>query len=362
MKKVPLEEIHIALGAKMVDYAGFNMPVEYSGVIKEHLNVRENAGLFDVSHMGEFIIEGPQSLTLLQYLTSNDISKITVGKAQYNCLLNDNGGIIDDLIIYRLADAQYMAIVNAANIEKDWGWINKNNSFKEVVLKNISEEKSLFALQGPKAIAILKKLVDEDVEQLKSFQFINTTCAGKSNVLIAATGYTGSGGVEICCSKDDAKDIWEAIMTHGEAFQLLPIGLAARDTLRLEKGYCLYGNDIDDTTTPLMAGLGWVTKLKKEAEFISKDILIKQKENGLEKKLVGISMLERGIPRKGYVIENSKEEKIGVVTSGTQSPLLKKGIGMAYVSSTETAEGNEVFVVVRNRKLKAQIVSLPFIK
>ena len=360
MKKIPLEHIHIALGAKMVEYAGFNMPVEYSGVIKEHMAVREKAGLFDVSHMGEFIIEGEEAETLLQYVTTNDISKITIGKAQYNCLPNKKGGIVDDLIFYKLADKKYMAIVNAANIEKDWDWINKNNNFN-TQLTNISDNTALLALQGKNASVILDSLTDSDIKSLKSFHFIKTTVAGCKGVLIAATGYTGAGGYEICCTSDQVENIWNTIIKVGESNGLLPIGLAARDTLRLEMGYCLYGNDIDDTTSPLEAGLGWITKFGKPSDFISKEFLLNQKESGIQRKLTGIEMLERGIPRHGYEIQNQDNEKIGVVTSGTQSPVLQKGIGMAYLNVNDAFEGNIVYVAIRNRKLKAKVVSFPFI-
>ena len=360
MKNIPLEQVHIALGARMVDYAGFNMPVEYSGVIKEHMAVREKAGLFDVSHMGEFIVEGDAAEVFLQYITTNDISKITIGKAQYNCLPNEKGGIVDDLIIYRLADKKYMAIVNAANIDKDWNWFNKHNKF-DAKLKNISESTALLALQGKDAVAILDVLTEADLKSLKSFHFVETTVAGCRNVLIAATGYTGAGGFEICCAASDAEKIWNAIMHEGEKYGLMPIGLAARDTLRLEMGYCLYGNDIDDTTSPLEAGLGWITKFDKPSDFILKDFLLTQKESGLSKKLIGIELQERGIPRHGYEIYNQKEEKIGVVTSGTQSPVLQKGIGMAYIKINEATVGNIVEIAIRNRKLKAKVTAFPFI-
>lgn len=360
MSKIPLEDIHIALGAKMVNYAGFNMPVEYSGVIKEHVNVRTKAGLFDVSHMGEFIIQGSEAEKLLQYITTNDISKIFIGKAQYNCLPNKEGGIVDDLIIYRLEDQKYMAIVNAANIQKDWDWFNAHNNF-DVRLENISEQKALFALQGPESTKILSELTTEDVSGLGSFQFVTIDVAGCPGVIVAATGYTGSGGFEICCDIEYAKKIWDSILKAGENYGILPIGLAARDTLRLEMGYSLYGNDIDDTTSPLEAGLGWITKLDKPSDFISKEIFVKQKEAGTEKKMIGIEMLERGIPRHGYLLLNATDEEIGVVTSGTQSPVLQKGIGMAYLKTSEAIIGKEIQVAIRNRKLKAKVVKFPFI-
>ncbi|MCG8701664.1 MAG: glycine cleavage system aminomethyltransferase GcvT [Bacteroidales bacterium] len=361
MIETPLTKVHSQMGARMVDYAGYNMPVEYKGVIAEHMAVREKAGIFDVSHMGEFMVEGPGSLSLLQYVTTNDVSKIVDGQAQYTCFPNENGGIVDDLIIYRFQEEKFMIIVNAANLEKDWEWINKHNTFG-AKLTNISDDTALMALQGPLADKILQKLTDANLESMKSFHFIETSVGNVENVLIAATGYTGAGGYELSCSVKDAENLWKSILNAGEPFELQPAGLGARDTLRLEMGYCLYGNDINDSTSPLEAGLGWVTKLKKDSDFISKDYFIKQKEEGVKKKLIGIELLERGIPRNGYEVLNTNGDKIGEVTSGTQSPILQKGIGMAYVNTDEAKPGAEVLIQIRNRQLKAKIVKFPFLK
>ncbi|MEO6290753.1 MAG: glycine cleavage system aminomethyltransferase GcvT [Ginsengibacter sp.] len=360
MKNTPFTKKHIALGAKMAEFAGYNMPISYSGIIDEHAAVRKNAGVFDVSHMGEFILKGENALPLIQSLTSNDASKLTTGKAQYSCLMNEDGGIVDDLIIYCLKENEvYMLVVNASNIEKDWSWIDKHNS-KDVEMHNISEKTCLLAIQGPGATKILQPLTDVDILNLKYYTFVRGTFAGIENVLISATGYTGSGGIEIYFEDkdDDAEVIWNKIFEEGKDKGLKPIGLAARDTLRLEMGYCLYGNDIDDKTSPLEAGLGWIVKFSKD--FLSKDILERQKTEGAAKKLVGIEMLERGIPRHDYEIKNAEGQTIGKVTSGTQSPSLNKAIAMGYVDSGFSKIDTEIYIEVRDRLLRARVVKMPF--
>lgn len=362
MKNTPFTEKHLALGAKMAEFAGYNMPISYSGINDEHATVRNNVGVFDVSHMGEFILKGPKALDLIQKLTSNDASKLTAGKAQYSCLTNEQGGIVDDLIIYCLeANASYMLVVNASNIEKDWKWISDRNT-EDVVLHNISDKTALLAIQGPKAISCLQELTDVDLINMKYYTFAKGTFAGVDNVIISATGYTGSGGVEIYFEDkgDDADKIWNEIFRAGAASGIKPIGLGARDTLRLEKGFCLYGNDIDDTTTPLEAGLGWITKFSKD--FTASDILEKQKAEGLQRKLVGLEMVERGIPRHGYKLQDAEGNEIGYITSGTQSPSLGQAIAIGYVQKTQAVEGTEVFVVVRDKALKARVVKMPFLK
>src|SRR5690606_5384164 len=323
MKNTPFTDIHIALGAKMAEFAGYNMPISYVGINEEHHAVRKNAGVFDVSHMGEFLVEGPDALDLIQRVTSNDASKLVAGKAQYSCLPNENGGIVDDLIIYCIEPNQsYLLVVNAANIEKDWNWISKYNT-KGVSMKNISEETGLLAVQGPNAVQYMQELTDMDITNLKYYTFVMGTFAGIPDVLVSATGDTGAGGVEIYfpIKGDNAQKIWNEIFRVGKPKGLQPIGLAARDTLRLEMGYCLYGNDIDDTTSPLEAGLGWITKFTKD--FTAKEILEKQKAEGVSRKLVGIEMIDRGIPRHGYKIQNMNGEEVGYITSGTQSPSLR---------------------------------------
>jgi aminomethyltransferase len=360
MKSTPFTEKHIALGAKMAEFAGFNMPISYSGINDEHLAVRKNAGVFDVSHMGEFILKGDKALELIQRVTSNDASKLTVGKAQYSCLPNDEGGIVDDLIIYCLEENKsYMLVVNASNIEKDWNWISKHNT-ENVEMHNISDKTCLLAIQGPNATKILEPLTDIDILNMKYYTFQKGKFAGVDNVLISATGYTGSGGIEIYFEdKDDnANVVWNKIFEEGVSKDLKPIGLAARDTLRLEMGYCLYGNDIDDTTSPLEAGLGWITKLNKQ--FVAKDILVKQKAEGIKRKLLGLEMIEKGIPRHGYEIQNKEGEVIGHVTSGTQSPSLQKGISMAYVGINYSKIDTEIFIKVRDKLLHAKVVKMPF--
>jgi len=360
MKSTPFTEKHIALGAKMAEFAGFNMPISYSGINDEHHAVRKNAGVFDVSHMGEFILKGDKALDLIQRVTSNDASKLTAGKAQYSCLPNDEGGIVDDLIVYCLEENKsYMLVVNASNIEKDWNWISKHNT-ENVEMHNISDKTCLLAIQGPNATKILEPLTDIDILNMKYYTFQKGKFAGVDNVLISATGYTGAGGIEIYFEdKDDNADVvWNKIFEEGASKELKPIGLAARDTLRLEMGYCLYGNDIDDTTSPLEAGLAWITTLNKE--FVAKDILVKQKAQGIKRKLVGLEMIDKGIPRHGYEIQNKDGEVIGTVTSGTQSPSLQKGIAMGYVAISNSKIDSEAFIKIRDKLLLAKVVKMPF--
>ncbi len=362
MKNTPFTQKHIALGAKMAEFAGYNMPISYSGINDEHATVRNNAGVFDVSHMGEFILKGPKALDLIQRVTSNDASKLTVGKAQYSCLPNETGGIVDDLIVYCLEEnASYMLVVNASNTEKDWNWISSKN-IEGVEMHDISDKTCLLAIQGPKAVEYMQELTDVDLVNLKYYTFAKGTFAGVDNVLISATGYTGSGGVEIYFEDkgSDAEKIWDAIFKVGGPKGLKPIGLGARDTLRLEKGFCLYGNDIDDTTSPLEAGLGWITKFTKD--FTAREILEKQKAEGVQRKLVGLEMIDKGIPRHHYKVQDTAGNEIGYVTSGTQSPSLGKAIAMAYVDKAHATEGSEVFVSVRDKALKAVVVKMPFLK
>jgi aminomethyltransferase len=360
MKNTPFTRKHIALGAKMAPFAGYHMPISYSGINDEHAAVRKNAGVFDVSHMGEFILKGEHALDLIQRVTSNDASKLTDGQAQYSCLPNKEGGIVDDLIVYCLEkNKTYMLVVNASNIEKDWNWISSFNT-SNAEMHNISDKTCLLAIQGPNATKILQPLVDTDIMNLKYYTFTKGRFAGVDNVLISATGYTGAGGVEIYFEdKDGAADtIWDAIFEAGASYGIKPIGLGARDTLRLEMGYCLYGNDIDDTTSPLEAGLGWITKFTKE--FTAKEILEKQKAAGITRKLVGFEMIDRGIPRHDYLIKNEAGETIGKVTSGTQSPSLGKAIGLGYVAMGYAGLDNDIFIDIRNTPVKARIVKMPF--
>ncbi|GAA4448702.1 glycine cleavage system aminomethyltransferase GcvT [Rurimicrobium arvi] len=360
MKNTPFTATHIALGAKMAEFAGYNMPISYSGINEEHHAVRNNAGVFDVSHMGEFILKGEKALDLIQRVTSNDASKLSDGKAQYSCLPNKDGGIVDDLLVYCIeANKTYMLVVNASNIEKDWNWISSFNT-EGVEMQNISDRTGLLAVQGPNAVKYMQELTDMDITNLKYYTFAKGRFAGIDNVIVSATGYTGAGGVEIYFEdKDDnAAKIWNEIFRVGGPQGLKPIGLAARDTLRLEKGFCLYGNDIDDTTSPLEAGLGWITKFSKE--FTNSAALEAQKNNGVSRKLVGFEMVDKGIPRHGYKIIDADGKEIGVVTSGTQSPTLGKAIGMGYVTKELSNEGSEVFVQVRDKALKAVVVKMPF--
>jgi aminomethyltransferase len=360
MKNTPFTQQHIALGAKMAEFAGYNMPISYSGINEEHHTVRQNAGVFDVSHMGEFTLKGPKALDLIQRVTSNDASKLVAGKAQYSCLPNDQGGIVDDLIVYCIKEnEEYMLVVNASNIEKDWNWIKSHNT-EGVEMENISDKTGLLAIQGPKAVQYMQQLTDMDLVNLKYYTFAHGTFAGVENVIVSATGYTGSGGVEVYFEDkgDNAQKIWDEIFRVGGPNGMKPIGLAARDTLRLEKGFCLYGNDIDDTTSPLEAGLGWITKFTKD--FTARPILEKQKAEGVTRKLVGLAMIDKGIPRHHYKIQNAEGEEIGYITSGTQAPSLNRAIGMAYVRKDFAAEGSDVFVMIRDKAVKAQVVKMPF--
>ncbi len=359
LKNTALTEKHISLGAKMVPFAGYNMPVSYKGLNEEHLTVRNAVGVFDVSHMGEFILKGDKALDLIQYVTTNDASQLYDGRVQYSCLPNGKGGIVDDLLVYRIDEKTYLLVVNASNMEKDWNWISRHNTF-DVDMKNISDRTSLLAVQGPKALDTLQKLTDINLGEIPYYHFKKGKFAGQENILISNTGYTGAGGFEVYFDNEVADAIWDAIFKAGEEFGIKPIGLGARDTLRLEMGFCLYGNDIDDTTSPIEAGLGWVTKFNKE--FIDKAVLLEQKEKGTARKLVAFEMIDRGIPRHDYEQADASGNVIGKVTSGTQSPSLQKGIGMGYVKTEFSKVGTEVFVKVRDKALKAQVVKLPFYK
>lgn len=358
MKNTALTKVHETLGAKMVPFAGYNMPVQYEGLNIEHNTVREAVGVFDVSHMGEFFVKGKGSLDLLQKVTSNDVSKLTDGKIQYSCLPNGKGGIVDDLLVYRRGEEDYMLVVNASNMEKDWNWISSHNT-EGVTMTDDSDDISLLAVQGPKAAEALQSLTDINLSEMTYYTFQTAVFAGVEDVIISATGYTGAGGFEIYFKNKNADVIWNRIFEAGKDWGIKPIGLGARDTLRLEKGFCLYGNDIDDTTSPLEAGLGWITKFTKD--FIDSDMLKKQKEEGIKRRLVGFEMLERGIPRHGYAILDKAGNKIGNVTSGTQSPTLGKAIGLGYVNIENKAVGNEIFIEIRNKNLKAEVVKIPFV-
>jgi aminomethyltransferase len=358
LKYVPLNDLHTKLGAKMVPFAGYNMPVRYSSDIEEHMTVRQGVGVFDVSHMGEFTVKGPQALDLIQRVTSNDASKLIDGQAQYSCLPNENGGIVDDLIVYKIKDNDYMLVVNASNIEKDWNWISKFNT-AGADMKNISDDICLFAIQGPKAVATLQKLTKTDLSAIKYYHFALGEFAGIPNVVLSNTGYTGAGGFEIYVDKKDAEKVWNAIFEAGKEFEIKPIGLGARDTLRLEMGFCLYGNDIDDTTSPLEGGLGWITKFTKD--FTNSTALKKQKEEGVTRKLVGFKMVDKGIPRHDYAIKDAAGNVIGKVTSGTMSPLLNIGIGLGYVTTEHAGVGSDIFIDVRGRALKASVSKTPLI-
>lgn len=359
MKNTALTEKHIALGAKMVPFAGFNMPVQYSGINTEHETVRKSVGVFDVSHMGEFIIKGEKALDLIQRVSANDASKLFDGKIQYSYFPNEDGGVIDDLLVYRIDEKTYMLVVNASNIEKDWDWINKHNT-DHVELINISERTSLLAVQGPDAAKALNPLTDIELSSMEYYTFKKGVFAGIENVLISATGYTGAGGFEIYFDTVYSEKIWNAIFETGKAYGIQPIGLGARDTLRLEMGFCLYGNDIDENTCPIEAGLGWVTKFSKD--FVNSENLKQKKENGVTRKLVGFEMMDRGIPRHGYEIVDGEGRTIGEVTSGTQSPSLQKAIGLGYLERPFSKEGTEVFINIRDKKIKAKVVKPPFYK
>lgn len=359
LKNTALTSTHVALGAKMVPFAGYNMPVSYSGLNEEHLCVRNSVGVFDVSHMGEFILKGEKALDLIQLVTSNDATQLYDGRVQYSCLPNASGGIVDDLLVYRMDEKTYMLVVNASNITKDWNWISSHNTFG-VEMKDISDRTSLLAVQGPKAQATLQKLTDADLSAIPYYHFVKGKFAGFENVVISNTGYTGAGGFEIYFDNEQAEGIWKAVFEAGEEFGIKPVGLGARDTLRLEMGFCLYGNDIDDTTSPIEAGLGWITKFNKD--FVNKDALLAQKEGGVQRKLVGFEMIDRGIPRHDYEIADAEGNIIGKVTSGTQSPSLQKGIGMGYVKTAFAKADTEIFIKVRDKALKAKVVKVPFFK
>jgi aminomethyltransferase len=359
MKNTALTQTHIALGAKMVPFAGYNMPVQYAGINVEHETVRKGVGVFDVSHMGEFILKGEGALDLIQKVTSNDASKLYDGKIQYSCLPNEQGGIVDDLLVYRIDEKTYMLVVNASNIQKDWDWISKYNSYG-VDMKDISDRTSLLAVQGPKAAQALQSLTEVDLSAMEYYTFQKGKFSGVDNVLISATGYTGAGGFEIYFDNEHADVIWKAIFEAGAPFGIQPIGLGARDTLRLEMGFCLYGNDIDDTTSPLEAGLGWITKFTKD--FVNSANLSAQKQDGVKRKLVGFEMLERGIPRHDYEICDAAGNTIGKVTSGTQSPSLQKAIGLGYIATDFAKEDSEIFIKIREQLVKAQVVKFPFYK
>lgn len=357
-RKIPLNDLHIQLGGKMVPFAGFSMPVRYSSDIEEHMTVRNGVGVFDVSHMGEFKVEGPNALNLIQRITSNDAAKLVDGQAQYTCLPNDQGGIVDDLIVYRIKENDYFIVVNAGNIDKDWNWFVKHNT-QGATLKNLSDEFCLFAVQGPKATGVLQKLTKTDLSAISYYHFAVGEFAGVQQVMMSNTGYTGAGGFEIYVNKNDAQQVWNAIFEAGKSENIKPIGLGARDTLRLEMGFCLYGNDIDDTTSPLEAGLGWITKFTKE--FTNSANLKKQKEEGVSRKLVGFKMIDKGIPRHNYLLKDSTGNTIGKVTSGSMSPVLGVGIGLGYVATSLASPGSEIFVDVRGKLLKAGVTKLPFI-
>lgn len=359
MKTTALTSRHVALGAKMVEFAGYNMPVSYTGLNDEHLTVRSKLGIFDVSHMGEFFLKGPNALDLIQRVTSNDASVLAIGKAQYSCLPNDKGGIVDDLLVYRMGEENYLLVVNASNIEKDWNWISSHNT-KGVDMKNLSDEYSLMAIQGPKAAAVLAKLTPVDLTTIPYYSFAVGKFCGFDDVIISNTGYTGAGGFEIYCKNDQAGKIWDSILEAGKEEGIKPIGLGARDTLRLEMAFCLYGNDIDDTTSPIEAGLGWITKFTKD--FTNSSKIKEQKEKGVSRKLVGFTMIDKGIPRHGYEIADATGNVIGVVTSGTQSPSLQQAIGLGYVKTELSKPGSEIYIKIRDKLIKASVTKIPFLK
>ncbi|AWW29888.1 glycine cleavage system aminomethyltransferase GcvT [Echinicola strongylocentroti] len=359
IKKIALNDKHIELGGKMVPFAGYNMPVRYSSDKEEHNTVRNGVGVFDVSHMGEFMVTGSNALALIQKVTSNDAAKLVIGQAQYSCLPNETGGIVDDLLVYKMDEEKYLLVVNASNIEKDWDWINKHNDMR-AELENISDEMSLFAVQGPKAVETLQKITPVNLDEVKFYHFTVGEFAGKKDVIISGTGYTGAGGFEIYVKNEDAVDVWNAIFEAGATADIKPIGLGARDTLRMEMGYCLYGNDINDTTSPLEAGLGWITKFTKD--FINSENLKKQKEEGVSKKLVGFKFKDKGIPRAHYPIVNESGRQIGEVTSGTMSPSMNIGIGLGYVEKEYAKAGTEIAITIRNKNLAAVVEKLPLLK
>jgi aminomethyltransferase len=359
MKNTALTTIHESLGAKMVPFAGFNMPVQYEGVNIEHQNVREHVGVFDVSHMGEFLISGPNAIELVQRVSSNDASKLTIGRAQYAYLPNETGGIVDDMIVYKMKEDQFLLVINASNIDKDWNHISKHN-IMNAEMKNLSDDYSLLAIQGPKAVEAMQSLTSVDLSAIKFYHFEVADFAGIEHVIISATGYTGSGGFEIYCKNTEVKQIWNKVFEAGASFNIKPIGLAARDTLRLEMGYCLYGNDIDETTSPFEAGLGWVTKFTKP--FVNYEQLQQHKEKGVSRKLIAFEMDDRAIPRGGYEIKDSNQQDLGIVTSGTMSPSMAKGIGMGYVPPIFATPGSKIFIQIRKKLMPATVVKLPFYK
>lgn len=359
MKNTALTPIHNQLGAKMVPFAGYNMPVQYEGVNAEHETVRNGVGVFDVSHMGEFLLSGPQALDLIQRVTTNDAATLDIGRAQYSCMPNATGGIVDDLIVYRLGEMSYLLVVNASNIEKDWNWIAQHNT-EGAVMENLSDAYSLLAIQGPKAVEAMQSLTAIDLANIKYYHFEVGTFAGIEEVIISATGYTGSGGFEVYCKNENVEQLWHKVYEAGAAYGIKPIGLAARDTLRLEMGFCLYGNDINDTTSPIEAGLSWITKFTKN--FTNHEALKAQKEQGVTRKLVGFELTERGIPRHDYEIVDTEGNAIGIVTSGTMAPSLGKGIGMGYVATEFAAVGSVIYIKIRNNQVAAQVVKLPFYK
>jgi aminomethyltransferase len=361
MKDTALTHIHKELGARIVPFAGYNMPLEYTGIKDEHLCVRNALGVFDVSHMGEISVKGPGATDLVQKLTTNDINKLYNGRVQYNCFPNGNGGIVDDILVYKYSDEKIMLVVNASNIEKDWNWISRQNT-GGVELENSSDKISLLAVQGPRAAEALQKLTRVDLANMKYYTFEEAPFAGCEGVIISATGYTGAGGFELYFWNRDAEKIWNAVMEAGEEFGIKPVGLAARDTLRMEMGFCLYGNDIDESTSPIEAGLGWITKFTEGNQFIDRERLLKQKENGLFRKLVGFTMIDKGIPRQHYEILDTNGEKIGEVTSGTQSPMMNIGIGMGYVTPGNAEPGTKILIRIRNKELIAEVVALPIYK
>ncbi|WP_396179254.1 glycine cleavage system aminomethyltransferase GcvT [Flavobacterium sp.] len=359
MKNTALKHVHENLGAKILPFAGYNMPILYEGVNAEHETVRNAVGVFDVSHMGEFLISGPNALALIQKVTTNDAATLTVGRAQYSCLPNNDGGIVDDLIIYKMKEDEYLLVVNASNIEKDWNWISSHNNV-DAEMKDLSDNYSLLAIQGPKAIEAMQSLTSVDLSAIKYYHFEVGTFAGIENVIISATGYTGSGGFEIYCKNDEVAHIWNQVFEAGAAFGIKPIGLAARDTLRLEMGFCLYGNDINDTTSPFEAGLGWITKFTKE--FVNSEKLQQQKELGVTRKLVGFELIDRGVPRQDYEIVDKDGNTIGIVTSGTMAPSLNKGIGLGYVTTAFSMVDSEIYIRIRKNDVLAKVVKLPFYK
>ena len=360
MKNIALNDIHVALGAKMVPFAGYNMPVQYEGVTAEHIAVREAVGVFDVSHMGEFLVEGENALALIQKITSNNASNLEIGDAQYSCFPNEDNGIVDDLICYRVKENTYLLVVNASNIKKDWNWVSKFNKGFNANLRDVSEEYSLLAIQGPKAVEAMQSLSSLNLAEIPFYKFKIGDFAGIENVIISATGYTGSGGFEIYCKNEEATQIWNKVFEAGADYGIKPIGLAARDTLRLEMGYCLYGNDIDETTSPIEAGLSWITKFTKE--FVNAETLAKEKEHKPERRLIAFELNERGVPRQGYDIVDESGKVIGNVTSGTMSPCLQKGIGMGYVPQVFSKPGSKIYIQVRKKAISATIVKLPFYK